>query len=74
MRPAEIVKEGRLDSRPCLFSGTANPSDVCQVHSFMSLICNIVVVCPLHFLLNLCFLSNASLVVQLFVISVYLPI
>ncbi|EOY31680.1 Calpain-type cysteine protease family isoform 5 [Theobroma cacao] len=30
MRPAEIVKEGRLDSRPCLFSGTANPSDVCQ--------------------------------------------
>ncbi|OMO61416.1 hypothetical protein CCACVL1_23541 [Corchorus capsularis] len=30
MRPAEIVKEGRLDSRPCLFSGAANPSDVCQ--------------------------------------------
>ncbi|MBA0851502.1 hypothetical protein Goshw_020885 [Gossypium schwendimanii] len=29
MRPAEIVK-GHLDSRPCLFSGAANPSDVCQ--------------------------------------------
>ncbi|XP_035546062.1 calpain-type cysteine protease DEK1-like isoform X2 [Juglans regia] len=29
-RPAEIVKENRLDSGPCLFSGTANPSDVCQ--------------------------------------------
>ncbi|XP_022729424.1 calpain-type cysteine protease DEK1 isoform X2 [Durio zibethinus] len=29
MRPTEIVK-GHLDSRPCLFSGTANPSDVCQ--------------------------------------------
>ncbi|KAB2038822.1 hypothetical protein ES319_D03G170200v1 [Gossypium barbadense] len=29
MRPAEIVKD-HLDSRPCLFSGAANPSDVCQ--------------------------------------------
>ncbi|GKV30284.1 hypothetical protein SLEP1_g39111 [Rubroshorea leprosula] len=29
-RPAEIVKEGHLESRPCLFSGAANPSDVCQ--------------------------------------------
>ncbi|TYJ41621.1 hypothetical protein E1A91_A03G035300v1 [Gossypium mustelinum] len=29
MRPAEIVK-GHLDSHPCLFSGAANPSDVCQ--------------------------------------------
>lgn len=30
MRPADIVKEGRIDSQPCLFSGAANPSDVCQ--------------------------------------------
>lgn len=30
MRPTEIVKEKHLDSTPCLFSGTANPSDVCQ--------------------------------------------
>ncbi|GLT26977.1 hypothetical protein SLA2020_020110 [Shorea laevis] len=29
-RPAEIVKEGHLESHPCLFSGAANPSDVCQ--------------------------------------------
>ncbi|CAN0887743.1 Calpain-type cysteine protease DEK1 [Linum grandiflorum] len=29
-RPAEIVKESRLDASPCLFSGPANPSDVCQ--------------------------------------------
>ncbi|KAJ4822515.1 Calpain-type cysteine protease dek1 [Turnera subulata] len=29
-RPAEIVKESRLDSLPCLFSGLADPSDVCQ--------------------------------------------
>ncbi|CAK9135390.1 unnamed protein product [Ilex paraguariensis] len=30
MRPTEIVKKNHLDSRPCLFSGAANPSDVCQ--------------------------------------------
>lgn len=30
MRPTEIVKERRLDFQPCLFSGAANPSDVCQ--------------------------------------------
>ncbi|KAL9386177.1 hypothetical protein Peur_019301 [Populus x canadensis] len=30
MRPVEIVKESHLDSHPCLFSGAANPSDVCQ--------------------------------------------
>lgn len=30
MRPPEIVSENHLDSRPCLFSGAANPSDVCQ--------------------------------------------
>ncbi|KAK2974456.1 hypothetical protein RJ640_013198 [Escallonia rubra] len=30
MRPPEIVKENHLDTRPCLFSGAANPSDVCQ--------------------------------------------
>ncbi|KAJ0020599.1 hypothetical protein Pint_31441 [Pistacia integerrima] len=30
MRPSEIVKESRLDCRPCLFSGAVNPSDVCQ--------------------------------------------
>ncbi|KAL6506586.1 Calpain-type cysteine protease dek1 [Orobanche gracilis] len=30
MRPGEIVKEKHLSSSPCLFSGTANPSDVCQ--------------------------------------------
>ncbi|EXC34521.1 hypothetical protein L484_019118 [Morus notabilis] len=29
-RPADIAKERRLDTRPCLFDGTANPSDVCQ--------------------------------------------
>ncbi|KAJ6944989.1 calpain-type cysteine protease DEK1-like [Populus alba x Populus x berolinensis] len=32
MRPVEIVKESHLDSHPCLFSGAANPSDVCQGH------------------------------------------
>ena len=31
MRPSDIVRQNRLDSRPCLFSGVANPSDVCQV-------------------------------------------
>lgn len=31
MRPVELVKEGRIDSQPCLFSKAANPSDVCQV-------------------------------------------
>lgn len=30
MRPTDIVREKQLDSRPCLFSGAANPSDVCQ--------------------------------------------
>lgn len=30
MRPDSIVKENGSDSRPCLFSGDANPSDVCQ--------------------------------------------
>ncbi|KAJ7980590.1 calpain-type cysteine protease DEK1 [Quillaja saponaria] len=30
MRPREIVKRSRLDFHPCLFSGAANPSDVCQ--------------------------------------------
>ncbi|XP_059628763.1 calpain-type cysteine protease DEK1 [Cornus florida] len=30
MRPTEIVKENQPDSRPCLVSGSANPSDVCQ--------------------------------------------
>ncbi|GAV75559.1 Peptidase_C2 domain-containing protein/Laminin_G_3 domain-containing protein [Cephalotus follicularis] len=30
MRPDDIVRESRLDCRPCLFSGAANPSDVCQ--------------------------------------------
>ncbi|EEF38998.1 calpain, putative [Ricinus communis] len=30
MRPGEIVMENRPDSCPCLFSGSANPSDVCQ--------------------------------------------
>ncbi|KAL3518927.1 hypothetical protein ACH5RR_021516 [Cinchona calisaya] len=30
MRPTEIVREKHLDSPPCLFSGAANPSDVCQ--------------------------------------------
>ncbi|XP_044505430.1 calpain-type cysteine protease DEK1-like isoform X1 [Mangifera indica] len=30
MRPSEIVKDSRLDCRPCLFSGAVNPSDVCQ--------------------------------------------
>ncbi|WCJ28805.1 calpain-type cysteine protease family [Euphorbia peplus] len=30
MRPGEIVKKNHLDSCPCLFSGSANPSDVCQ--------------------------------------------
>ncbi|KNA16830.1 hypothetical protein SOVF_085410 [Spinacia oleracea] len=32
MRPKEIVKEIREDTFPCLFSGQANPSDVCQGH------------------------------------------
>lgn len=30
MRPTEIVKETNMDTRPCLFSGPANPSDVRQ--------------------------------------------
>ncbi|XP_043690975.1 calpain-type cysteine protease DEK1-like [Telopea speciosissima] len=30
MRPTELVKENHMDSHPCLFSGVANPSDVCQ--------------------------------------------
>ncbi|KAI4344843.1 hypothetical protein L6164_012030 [Bauhinia variegata] len=30
MRPGEIVRQNRLDCCPCLFSGPANPSDVCQ--------------------------------------------
>ncbi|KAL3654770.1 Calpain-type cysteine protease dek1 [Castilleja foliolosa] len=30
MRPDEIVQERQLNVNPCLFSGTANPSDVCQ--------------------------------------------
>ena len=31
MRPTDLVKESYLDAGPCLFSGAANPSDVCQV-------------------------------------------
>lgn len=30
MRPTEMLRETCLDSHPCLFCGTANPSDVCQ--------------------------------------------
>ncbi|XXG56429.1 hypothetical protein AAC387_Pa03g3838 [Persea americana] len=30
MRPIDIVKKSCIDSHPCLFSGRANPSDVCQ--------------------------------------------
>lgn len=30
MRPTDIVKEKHMDSHPCLFSGVANSSDVCQ--------------------------------------------
>lgn len=30
MKPTEIVTENQLGSPPCLFSGDANPSDVCQ--------------------------------------------
>ncbi|KAL5976765.1 Calpain-type cysteine protease dek1 [Asimina triloba] len=30
MRPTEIVKETGVDFHPCLFSGSVNPSDVCQ--------------------------------------------
>ncbi|KAI4317449.1 hypothetical protein L6164_025316 [Bauhinia variegata] len=30
MRPGEILRRNRLDCLPCLFSGPANPSDVCQ--------------------------------------------
>lgn len=37
MRPADIVKESRLGARPCLFSGTVNPSDVCQVRPFVKM-------------------------------------
>ncbi|KAK9692429.1 hypothetical protein RND81_09G263800 [Saponaria officinalis] len=32
MRPYELIKESWIDSQPCLFSGPANPSDVCQGH------------------------------------------
>lgn len=31
-RPEEVLREQGQDSRPCLFAGTANPSDVCQGH------------------------------------------
>lgn len=31
MRPTDIVKEKHMDSHPCLFSGVASSSDVCQV-------------------------------------------
>lgn len=31
MRPTDIVKEKHLGNHPCLFSGVANSSDVCQV-------------------------------------------
>ncbi|GFP92459.1 calpain-type cysteine protease dek1 [Phtheirospermum japonicum] len=31
MRPDEIVQEKQLSSSPCLFSGTANPSDVSRI-------------------------------------------
>lgn len=30
MRPIDMVKEFAVDTRPCLFSGSTNPSDVCQ--------------------------------------------
>ncbi|KAG0455407.1 hypothetical protein HPP92_024699 [Vanilla planifolia] len=30
MRPSDLVKESSLGSRPCLFSGAVNSSDVCQ--------------------------------------------
>ncbi|KAM3203851.1 calpain-type cysteine protease DEK1-like isoform X2 [Capsicum annuum] len=30
MRPTDIVKEKHLGNHPCLFSGVANSSDVCQ--------------------------------------------
>ncbi|ERN17768.1 calpain-type cysteine protease DEK1 [Amborella trichopoda] len=30
MRPMELMKESSMGSIPCLFSGPANPSDVCQ--------------------------------------------
>lgn len=30
MRPDDIVKESSISSRPCLFSGSVNSSDVCQ--------------------------------------------
>ncbi|XP_057954854.1 calpain-type cysteine protease DEK1 [Malania oleifera] len=30
MRPIEMVKANHVESHPCLFSGAANPSDVCQ--------------------------------------------
>lgn len=32
LRPEEVMREQERDSKPCLFSGTANPSDVCQGH------------------------------------------
>lgn len=35
MRPNDIVKVNCLGSRPCLFSGSINSSDVCQVCSMV---------------------------------------
>lgn len=35
MRPDEMIREYHVDSQPCLFSGPANPSDVCQVRSLV---------------------------------------
>ena len=31
LRPEEVLREQGQNSRPCLFAGPANPSDVCQV-------------------------------------------
>jgi hypothetical protein len=34
MRPSDIAKEVSISSQPCLFSGSVNSSDVCQVRRF----------------------------------------
>lgn len=35
----DIVKRSCIDSHPCLFSGCANPSDVCQVRMCICIPC-----------------------------------
>ncbi|PHU01651.1 Calpain-type cysteine protease DEK1 [Capsicum chinense] len=56
MRPTDIVKEKHLVNHPCLFSGVANSSDVCQV--VLLLLHNVCSKYPLLPPLFFCFLGK----------------